>query len=384
MSLASLQGLAGSIPGVSTLTGTKGAAAADPAASGESAAKGFFSKGVNLPWWAHIFLTGIAPLMILIPYVGPVLFSLPFTFGSYGINLLASNSMGWAAAKAASQMACNLLADILQVYFSGRWWLPIVQSILQYANPWFVFDILQVWNPNFAKEGYKIPFWNKQVNSTLEANKLRTERDIGWPVVSTLDTKSQAVTYQDDEGNPIPYTVNSAGKPVFNGKVLTNPGPVKLDATMLPFVKYGWMGAIAFGACIVLLLPALYTMAETFPPEIQAKMVPVLNTIFTLGGAVTAIAGGGLGTFVLLPKLGSILQTNMTSIFAGGGGAENPSAQTGGGKKGIPSVEDVAQGLLGRKLENESTFFMGSLAVIVLGGFSLALVRIKNLSATPV
>jgi hypothetical protein len=278
-------------------------------------------------------------------------------------------------------MACNLLADLLQVYFGGRWWLPVVQSILQYANPWFVFDILQVWNPNFVKEGYKIPFWNKQVNSTLEANKLRTERDIGWPVVSKLDSKSQAIAYQNEEGNPITYAVNSAGKASFNGKLLSNPGPVNLDATMLPFVKYGWMGAIAFGACLVLVLPALYTMAETFPPEIQAKMVPVLNTVFTLGGAVTAIAGGGLGTFVLLPKLGSILQANMTSVFAGGGGDGN---QTGGGKKDIPSVEDVAQRLLGGKADNESTFFMGTLAVIVLGGFSLALVRIKNLSATTV
>ena len=382
MSLASLQGLAGSIPGASALTGTMGAPAApaDPAAAGQTAAKGLFSSGVNLPWWANVFLTGIAPLMILIPYVGPTLFSLPYTFGSYGINLLASNSMGWAAAKAASQLACSLLADLLQVKFGGRWWAPPVRAILKYANPWFVFDILQVWNPNFVKEGYKIPFWNKQTNSTLEGNKLRTERDIGWPVISKLDSKSQPLTYQNDEGKPIAYAVNSTGKPTFNGKLLNNPGPVNLDATMLPFVNYGWMGAIAFGACIVLILPALYTMAEAFPPEIQAKMVPVLNTVFTLGGAVTAIAGGGLGTFVLLPKLGSILQTNMTSILAGGGA----EPQTGGGKKDIPSVEDVAQRLLGGKADNESTFFMGTLAVIVLGGFSLALVRIKNLSATTV
>ena len=284
--------------------------------------KGFLSKGFAVPWWLHIFITGIAPLLVLLPYVGPAVFTFPYTFGVNGINLLATNSMGWAAAKAGVNFMCQTISAVLALHLPG-WWTPYLKAILYYANPWFVFDILQVYNPKFKDEGYKIPFWNKQTDSVLEKKGKRTNANVGYTDLSGTTT-------------------------------------------------YGLMGAIPIGAMLVLLLPAFYTMSANFPPELSAKMNPILDSITSVGGAVAGIAGGGIGSFVLLPKLISSLQTSASSIMAGG--AEE---QTGGG---IPTINEVAEKMLkqsGGGTDPESGVFMGILAITVLGGISLAVARRK-------
>jgi hypothetical protein len=298
---------------------------ASPGATPATGLSGFLSKGFNAPWWLHIFITGIAPLLVLVPFVGPTIFTFPYTFGVNGINLLASNSMGWAAAKAALNFMCQTMSQLLSIYLPG-WWSPYLKAILYYANPWFVFDILQVYNPKFKDEGYKIPFWNKQTDSVLEKKGKRKNVNIGFTDASGV-------------------------------------------------VSYGLMGAIPIGAMAVLLLPAFYTMSANFPPELSAKMNPVLDMITSVGTAIAGIAGGGIGTFVLLPKLMSSLQTGTASIMSGG-----ESIQTGGG---IPSVNELAENMLkqsGGGTDPESGVFMGILAITVLGGLSLAVIRRKGLS----
>jgi len=290
--------------------------------------KGFLSKGFTVPWWLHIFITGIAPFLVLIPFVGPAVFTFPYTFGVNGINLLATNSMGWAAAKAALNFMCQTIGQVISIYLPG-WWSPYLKAFLYYANPWFVFDILQAYNPKFKEEGYKIPFWNKQTNSVLEKKGTRTNVDIGFTDLSGT-------------------------------------------------TSYGLMGAIPIGAMLVLLLPAFYTMSANFPPEISAKMNPILDSITTLGGAITGIAGGGIGTFVLLPKLISSLQSSASSIMAGG-----DPVQSGG--SGIPTINEVAENMLkqnGGGTDPESGVFMGILAITILGGISLAVTRRKGVSAS--
>ena len=313
-----LSGLATGLP-VSTST---------PPASGSSGLKGFLSKGFVLPWWAHIFLSGIAPFLILIPYAGPTLFSFPYTFGVNGLNLLASNSMGWAAVKAVFNLLFQTLSRVIALKFPG-WWNPYIKAILYYANPWFVFDILQVYNPRFKDDGYKIPFWNKKVNSTIESKGKRTTSDIG---------------YTDLSGNR----------------------------------TYGTMSAVPIGAMMVLLLPALYTMSENLPPEITSKIEPFLNTITTIMTGVAGIAGGGIGTFVILPNLITSVQTQITGLMAGGN-QEKP-VQTGGSN--IPTINELTEKMLKESAQSgggdiEGSVFMGILAFTILGGLSLALVRRK-------
>lgn len=318
-----MQALGGLV--TSAVTG-KAAPVTPPSTSGFQQ---FFSKGFLIPWWAHIFLTGIAPLLLLVPYIGPSVFTFPYTFGVNGINLLATHSMGWGAAKAAFNLMCSTLAKILAIYLPG-WWTPFLNGILHYANPWFVFDILQVYNPKFKTEGYKIPFWNKQTNSVLESKGTRATADIG---------------YTDKDGK----------------------------------VSFGLMSTIPIAAMIALLLPAFYTMSANFPPEIAAKMNPVLDMITTIGGGIAGVAGGGIGTFVLLPNLISTVQSQFTTLMAGG----DPPPQQGG----MPTIHEVAESVLrngqqGGGIDTESGVFIGILAITAIGGLSLALVRRKGLSSS--
>jgi hypothetical protein len=338
--MAGVTGLASSFLGSST-TGTS---PASPASS-----TSFLSKGIGLPWWAHIFLTGIFPLLVLIPYIGPTIFTFPYTFGVNGINLLATNSMTWAAAKAAFNLSCQAMAEMIAIQSTDQWWLPALRAILYYANPWFVFDMIQIFNPDFIHQGYKIPFANIQTDASLKPGSKTTLKD-----------------------SDIGYTVDVSGHRVDYKASLDAKGKQKAGYT----TTYGKMSTIPIAACIALLLPAMYTMNSFFPPQLQAKVQPVLDTIMTVGGGITAIAGGGIGSFVLLPNLIGSVQTGIQGLMSGG---DAPSVQTGGG---IPSIQQVATSMLrpSTKEDDESKFFLGVLAFTIFGGISLAVIRKKGVS----
>jgi len=334
----------------------------DPAAAGTSSTRTMLEKGFTLPWWVHIFLTGIAPFMIVKPFLPQsvqsilaLIFTFPHTFGVNGLNLIASNSAMWAAAKLSVNYICQTLADVITIKFAGKWWVPCIKAVLYYANPWYVFDMLQIWNPKFATEGYKIPFWNKPTNSNIEKNKALKRGDIGFKEVTTDATTKQKKST----------------------------------------VTYGLAGLVFDVAALALFLPAFYTFCDNLPPEMQAKLRPFLDMFFTIGGGLTALAGGGVGTFVLLPKLIESMQGNVTQLMAGG--SESPQEwghiQSGGNTTGeVPSIQQVAESLMnkgsssqqggGQGIEAESATFMGILAFTVLGGMSLALVRAKGVSGS--
>jgi hypothetical protein len=337
--MAGVTGLASSFLGSTTST--------SPATSPATSSTSFLSKGIGLPWWAHIFLTGIFPLLVLIPYIGPTIFTFPYTFGVNGINLLATNSMTWAAAKAAFNLSCQAMAEMIAIQSTDQWWLPALRAILYYANPWFVFDMIQIFNPNFIHEGYKIPFANIQTDESLKPGSTKPLKD-----------------------SNIGYTVDVSGNRVDRKTSLDAKGKQKAGYT----TTYGKMSTIPIAASIVLLLPAMYTMSSFFPPQLQAKVEPILNTIMTVGGGITAIAGGGIGSFVLLPNLIGSVQTGIQGLMAGG-----DPVQTGGG---IPSIQQVATSMLrpSTKEDDESKFFLGVLAFTIFGGISLAVIRQKGVS----
>lgn len=337
-----------------SLLGTStGAPAA--ASSSTSSSTDLFSKGIPLPWWAHIFITGIFPLLILVPYIGPTFFNFFYTFGVNGINLLATNSMTWAVAKAAFNMSCQAMAEMIAVESTGQWWLPAVKAILYYANPWFVFDMIQIYNPDFRKQGYKIPFANIQTDASLKPGSTTALND-----------------------SDIGYTVDSSGVRIAYGNTLDSKGVQKDGYT----TSYGKMSTIPIAASIALLLPAMYTMSSFFPPELQAKIKPFLDTILTVGGGITAIAGGGIGSFVLLPNLIGSVQTGITGLMSGG---DSKHVQTGGGE--LPTIQEMAKSMLRpapTKEDDESKFFLGILAFTVFGGLSLAVIRQKGLSGSSI
>ena len=322
--------------------------------TGTSAAKSLFSRGVNIPKWVHYLLTGILPGAVAIPFVGPVIFSFPFTFGTNGLNLLASNSMSWAAGKLFFNMMCQLFYKVLAAHFALNWWLPVAKFILNYANPWYTYDIMRVYSPDFDVEGYKVPFMNMLTSSDLAANRRPTEKDIGYQPLNS-------------QGNPL---LDSAGEPIR---------------------YYGWMGAVAFGAMLALFIPAFSTFTAVLPPDIQAKINPWLNFLMTTIGAIAAVGGGGITSVVLLPKMIGAVQSSFTTATAAtgreqGGGASSTEPYN------PPSVLEVAEGLLNKGngsnkqdggaavADQESNLFMGILAFTMVSGISLALIRSKGVS----
>lgn len=345
--------MAASILGLGSVTSQLGG----PAAPGAAGVKSGMTSWTIYPWQWHILLTGIAPFMLIIPFLPTsiqsiliCIFVIPHTWGVNGVNLVASNSSFWALGKAAFNMLCIGLYDIMAIYFAGQWWLPALKALLRYANPWYVFDMIQVFNPKFKDIGYKIPFLNKRANTNKEKGAKLVTGDIGY--IQKGSSGADTTTYGS-------------------------------------FYK-------AAGAAAVFLLPALYTLFDNLPPELKGKVQPLLDSVVSVGSIITAVAGGGIGTFVLLPQLATSLQGNFAKLMAGGSEEEEANAgataaantQLGGGD--VPSVEDLAKSLLknkstaqggGGSIDAESATFMGLLGITILGGISVALVRSKRLSA---
>jgi hypothetical protein len=329
---------------------------------GAAGPKGGMTSWTIHPWQWHILLTGIAPFMLIIPFLPTsiqsilvCIFVIPHTWGVNGVNLVASNSSFWALGKAAFNMLCIGLYDIMAIYFAGQWWLPALKALLRYANPWYVFDMIQVFHPKFKDIGYKIPFLNKRANTNKEKGAKLVTGDIGY--IQRGSSGADTITYGS-------------------------------------FYK-------AAGAAAVFLFPALYTLFDNLPPELKGKVQPLLDSVVSVGSIITAVAGGGIGTFVLLPQLATGLQGNFAKLMAGGSEEGEATAETtvvantannaqlGGGD--VPSVEELANSLLknkstaqgggGGSIDTESATFMGLLGITILGGISVAVLRRKRLSA---
>jgi hypothetical protein len=332
------------LPGV--LGSIQGLTQAPTPATPDTLLKKVFNSGFPLPLWAHLFLTGMIPGGPLIPYLGPFVFSFLHTFGINGVNLLVSNALSWAAAKALLGIIMTQIANFVSVIYSDRWWMPYMKNFLVYGNPWFVFDIIQVvgavagLNEPFKMRGYKIPFLDKQVDSEIvPPNKATTNKSIG-----------------------------------FMPKPVTNPDGSQTSGTK----TFGLLWSIPIAAILVLFMPALTLMSANLPPEIKAQIDPLIANIFWVVGLVSGIVGGTLGVGGLATFTPTILSWMKPDAIAAA------VTQAGGGATdAMPSVKDIADSLIqkgGAKKEGgEASAFMGILGFTVVAGIGLALVRGKQM-----
>jgi hypothetical protein len=308
------------------LLGAAGAAT-DPA----DATKNSFAKTLKEGWpvgWLSLFvLAGGIPFP-------------PFSYlGMGGVNLLAAGSTMWFAIKAGFQFFLTLINIFITAYFPNLWWL----GWLMMLNPWYLFDLIQMFSPAFAYEGYKIPFtvFNPQ---------------------KPLHSKA----YDNGEGG-LTYAKGSVG----------------------PVVILVAAGLTCVGS---------YSLLNMLPPAIQNSWKPLMNTVFAVIGGVTAVAGGGIGGMMALPALMGSLKSGATQVAAiapapapapapaaAPAPAPAPPVQKGGGE--LPSLATVANNILngtqnlnqaGGGGEDLSTnLFLGSLTLVTLGGLGLALIRSK-------
>ena len=262
----------------------------------------------------------------------------PFSYlGLGGVNLLVVGSTMWFAMKAGLQFGITLANTFITAYYPELWWLSTLLSF----NFWYLFDLLQMFSPAFHYEGFKVPF------TTFDPNK-------------PLHTK----LYDTDDGN----------KTYAKGSI----GPTSIVV-------------IAGLTCV-----GTYSLLNYLPPVVTATWKPVVNTIFTVIGGVTALAGGGIGGMLVLPRLMSSLKSNVAEVTAALPPAPPaappvappvaPTIQKGGA---IPSLEVIANNILngeqtmnnqegGGRDDTATNVFLGTLTVVTLGGIGLALIRSKG------
>lgn len=462
--MAGIAGVAGmlpeglpAIPGVdSTASDTaiglaKAKAAQSAAPSGDAAGKKYIQGIFNrpIPLWAHKLLTGIfpfaafQPLFSLIPGVGPfyqalcaMLFSAFYTLGSNGANLLVSGSMGWGAMKAGSSLLLKGLYFLLSKSYPGQWWLPHLNAFIKYAHPWYTFDIIQVYSPSFSRQGYKLPFVNKFLNSniaenetTKSANRMKVNQtDAAGNVILTVETNDDGkriyVTGEDaaaaaaaaakkkklrapkvppeclpkslnpsDIGFKIPDT-DSTGIPLKDeeGHPIYREDPTTNEI----MISYGHMTALLTGMMFLFIYPWYLEISSAVPAEIQ----PILSSWAGSGvaaiGTIMGIAAtvGVAGIYALpgaLPQIKGLFSSPSQS--GGGGGGGKPKQK--GGSTPLPQMNKVIQAALDTTRDempilqggggsvvdaDESTIFLGSLTIASLVGISLAVMRNKKLS----
>jgi hypothetical protein len=434
-----------------TVEATKGLAAARAAQSaapsgsegGKKYIQGIFNQPVSLT--THRLLTGIfpfaalQPLVSLIPGVGPLyqavcamIFSAFYTLGSNGANLLVSGSMGWAVAKAGSTQLLKGLYFLLSKMYPGQKWLPYLKAFINYANPWFTFDIVQTYSPNFSREGYKLPFINKYLNSNIAenqetklANMLKVgQKDADGNVILSVepDEKGQLqyITGQEaaaaaaeeaqkkrlrapkvppdclpksltpsDIGFKIPET-DLSGNPVRDDD--GNPVYKEDPVTNQTQVSYGHMTAVILGMMFLYIYPWYLEISSAIPPELQ----PVLSSwagwvVIAVGTAMGLVATVGVAGIYAIPGALPQLKQLFFSKTQGGGGSTTRK-QGGGGT--IPDMNDIIHNVLNNTQDeipfeqsgggaidkDESTVFLGSLAIVSLLGIALAVRRNKIIS----
>lgn len=318
-------------------------------------------KGLTtLPLWSHIFFTGVLPFGPLIPYIGAFFFSFFHTFGVNGVNLLVSNAMGWAAAKALTNLILSKIGDFIAIMYSNRWWVGYLKNMCYYGNPWFVYDWVQVvgavagYNEPFKKLGYKIPFINSQTDSALKTS----------PIAVRLTNKS--IGFRDK-------VVDASGRTVKDLSGNNKLGPK----------TYGLLSALPLAAILVLFMPALNLMAENLPAELRAEIQPAIDKLFYWVGATSAVLGGTVGATGLMGLIPNILtfmkpETLVNLVPTG------PPTMSGGGENGIPTLKEITEAMLNETPpqsgggEGESTAFMGILGFTVFAGLMLAFVRGKH------
>ncbi len=273
------------------------------ASTGQSALMQYFN--FDLGWFGLFILAGGFPLP-------------PFSYlGFAGLNLYAVGSMTYFGVKAGLQALLGLANTYINAYYPKLWWL----GYLMVLNPWYVFDLVQMFSPAFAEEGFKLPIFHTPLGTKGKMTGALMSLAVGAMSVGSYSLM-----------NMLPIELQASYKPILNSVFLT--------VGTLATVTGGGMTSMlvlpqAFGAIKSSLAEAGTAIAAT-PAPAPAPAVQ---------------KGGGI------PSLSEVAQ----NIDAG-----KINVQSGGGR------------------DPSATIFLGTLAVAALGGISLALIRSKAVSPSSI
>lgn len=337
-----LSGLAGKLPGIptsvsslaSTVTGVPTATSAT--SSGQSIVQKFLNMGIPVGWFGLLILAGGVPIA-------------PLSFLGYaGANLMVTGSLAWAAAKMTVQLGTALAVKMISAYYPAFW---IYSWILTYS-PWYIFDIVQLFSPTFAVDGFKIPFAGTQIGNKGGVGK------VTLPVLAALIAITAMGGYSLMDY--IPREITGSLQPILKTLFAVIGGGVALAGggigafTMLPGLLKSVSGSVSeIGAVApVVAAVAAPSVAPVPVPVPSVAPAPVVAPVPFVApkaqsGPSAPIQKGGAQPFDL---------DAIAREF------------TGGGRK-----DADASGF-------ESYAFMGILSIAVLGGTSLAFLRSQQAS----
>jgi hypothetical protein len=179
------------------------------------------------------------------------------------------------------------------------------------------------------------------------------------------------------------------------------------------------LNGIVMGIMIGLFSLGGVSLLSYLPPQVVGAAKPTMELIFKVIGGLTAVAGGGLGAYVLGPQILSaigkdakavqqaVVAAPVAAAAPGTVPVGVPAPQMGGSGQGgvIPSLREIAAGMLGPEPRGDpapyrsgiivgggrspsgskpstvdSALFLGILVLSALGGLSLAVVRSRESS----
>ena len=330
--------------------------AAGAATSGQSKIKKLMLEGT--------VISGMIQKILLFVFAGGIAIK-PFNYWGFGgMNLMAAGKTMWAGAKAATGAVCAVLSKYIDAYYPSLWFIRVLID----ANPWYIFDLIQLFSPLFATEGFKVPFMMGSAASLQPKDGLYRVNGIMIGAAIALLSMGGYSLVQN-----MPTQIVGASKPALD----------------LLFKVVGGASVVGGGGLTAYaLLPQLLSSAKEDLGSIQAAVAAPAAPVAPVAPAAPVIPGAPPAPPPILPPLPAVTTTQQ-----GGGG-------TGGA---IPSLRDIANGMLGpdprgmgapyhsgvlsggardsrSSPDTGSALFLGTLAVATLGGISLALIRSKSAS----
>ena len=292
--------MAAALQGLAALTGSPVPTVASAKTTAMNPITNFIKNGFHVGWTGLFILAGGIPFP-------------PFSYlGFGGLNLWANGSITYGMIKGGLQGLCLLGNHYIKLFYPSLWFI----GYLLVFNPWYVFDLVQMFSPAFATEGFKLPLTHKSVGSAGTTGLVSAS--LLAAAIALLCTGVSSLLEW------LPPEIRVSYKPI-------------VDIIFLTIAGVSALAGGGIGGMVVL-------------PQIMAALQSDVTEI--KGDVSTSVPQTGGGN---LPSLADVAN----NILKGKGGY----VQEGGGKN------DMA-----------STIFLGALAIAALGGISLALIRNKGLS----
>ena len=317
--------MAGAVDAAQALLGVPTVASTQ--AAGQSALTQYFN--FNLQWFGLFILAGGFPLP-------------PFSYlGFAGLNLYAVGSMAYFGVKAGLQTMLTLANTYLLAYYPKLWWV----GYLLVLNPWYVFDLIQMFSPAFPKEGFKVPFFHTPLGATGKMTPALVALAVGAMSVGSYSLI-----------NMLPVELQASYKPLLNsifltvGTLATITGGGLSSMLVLPQAYSAIKSSLGEAGAAAAATPVPKPVVPVVPAPV-APVAPVASAPVAPAASAPQTGGG-------IPSLSEVARKieagKITLQDGGGGGSSDPSA----------------------------TVFLGTLGVAALGGISLALIRSKAVSSS--